>query len=272
MSRSKNDQGAPPFETKKNNLEKISRVLGDFNNVMSMHEKSGGPLPPAPIQGDKSEFDMLGYYADFKVLPEDCKTSSAKGIVHTIATTEHSYLADSAASFISKYWRSLWPNSRSASSTLINELCYANIAFSRETLYRLLLKIQKDSVGDLAKPEASDMDDFLPQVARDIEAANQCASHNTSSYPPFMKVILPQASEHIVCALALEYLILRMEESSKLRLNSLGIPMINKQTLESIIMVIDHRNIYPDITSEERDYNRLIIQKMKSWMKLCPPI
>ena len=271
MSRSKNDQGAPPFETKKN-LEEISRILGDFNMVMSMHEQSGGPLPPVPIHGDKSEFDILAYYSDFKGLPEGSKTSSAKGIVHTIATAEHSYLADSAASFISKYWRSLWPNSRSASSTLINELCYANVAFSRETLYRLLLKIQKDSVGDMAKPEASDMDDFLPQVARDIEAANLCAPPNASSCPPFMKVILPQVSEHIVCALALEYLVLRMEENSMLRLDSLGIPMINKQTLERIIMVIDHRNIYPDITSEERDYNRLIIQKMKSWMELCPPI
>lgn len=267
MSRRKKDQSKTSLENASEKLEAVSRILGAFNDAIFEHEQFGRPLPPVPIHGDKSEFDYVGYHSDFKNLPEGCKASSSKKIVQIITITENSYFAVSAESFISKYWRSLWPDARAACSEVLSGLCSASGNCNREMLYRLLLKIQKGSKADSKKSSVFAIDDLLPHVVRDIEAANQCVPLDTKGLPDFITATLPQASEHIVCALALECLVHRVEEDSKLRLDLLDIPMISRKSLERILLVISHRNKFPDSNKGDCAYNRNLIRKIESLMR-----
>jgi hypothetical protein len=267
MSRRKKEQSEPLLENASEKLEAVSRILGTFNDAIFEHEQFGRPLPPVTIHGDKSEFDYVGYHTDFKDLPQGCKASSSQAIVQIITITENSYFAVSAESFISKYWRSLWSDARAACSEVLSGLCSASGNCNREMLYRLLLKIQKGSKADSVKSNVFDIDDLLPHVARDIEAANQCVQLDTMGLPDFITATLPQASEHIVCALALECLVHRVGEDSNLRLDLLDIPMISRRSLERILLIIGHRNKFPDASNEECAYNRSLIRKIESLMR-----
>lgn len=227
--------------------------------------KAGRPLPPlmgiigeerSMINEFRSEFRKL---QDLQRVPEASMVSSGKDIIQMMASSGNSYLRLEAEDFIFKYWRYLWRSPRAVADEVLAGLEATCDTPNRENLYRLLQKIHRDASTTSGEAEVFDIDGLIPQVTKDIESANQCAPFDASGLPHFIIASLPQGSEHIVCAYALECLVLRMENDHQISWESLNLPRVSPHSMESILKVLRHRNAFPDASPEEIIENRRIL-------------
>lgn len=252
------------------NVKDPQRLLEILEPFLDAIEK-GRPLPPLlGIIGQKPEL-VQEFKAGFRKLQDQQGVSEASmisnggEIIQLMASSENSCLTLSAEEFISKYWCYLWRCPRAAASAVLAGLDGTRDFLNRESLYRVLHKIQREARRNPGGKEAFEIADILPQVVKDIEAANQCEPMDTSGLPPFVVATLPQKSEFIVCAYALECLVLRVGNDSGISFRSLGLPRMSRRTEECIRIAIRRRNAFPCTPPKERDENLWIIEVIDSW-------
>ena len=276
MNRRDEDCGEPSNEKnsgersnipKINDPKRILEILGPFIDAI----EKGRPLPPLlgiisqkpeVVEEFKSGFRKL---QDMQGVPEDFMISNANEIIQLMASSENSCLTLSAEDFISKYWRYLWRCPRAAASAVLAGLDGTRDFLNRESLYRVLHKIQREARRNSGGKEAFEIADLLPQIVKDIEAANQCDPTDTSGLPTFVAAALPQKSEHIVCAYALECLVLRVGNDPGISFRSLGLPRMSRRTEECIRIAIRRRNAFPCTPPKERDENIWTLEVIDSW-------
>ncbi len=256
----------------KNNFEgqeeSFSRIQASMNPIVEYLE-AGRPLPPmihAIHRDDKSDYvARFRSLQDSQNVSEVAMVSNGSQIVRLICNSENSYLRLDAEDFIIKYWPHLWGCSRVASNEVLIGLNAADDVPNRENLYRILLGILRDPRRDLNDSAESDMVGLLAEVARDVHAANKVVPVGSSVLPPFMISTLPKASEYIVCAYALEYLVLRVEDDSQSSVDFSVLPILEKKVLENTISVFRRRSAFPDTSAGEVSRNEAIVIKIESW-------
>jgi hypothetical protein len=253
------------FEREEESFERIQAAM----NPIFEYLEAGRPLPPmihAIHRDDKSDYvARFRSLQDSQNVSEAAMVSNGSQIVRLICNSDNSYLRLNAEDFIIKYWLHLWGCSRIASSEVLIGLNAAEEVPNRENLYRILLSILRDPRRDSNDSEELDMKGLLAEVARDVHAANKVVPVDFSVLPSFMISTLPRASEYIVCAYALEYLVLRFGDDSQSAVDFSVLPILEKKVLENTISVFRHRSAFPDTSAGEVIRNEAIVRKIESW-------
>lgn len=207
--------------------------------------------------------------ADLRVIhkmAEGAEILSGEDLIHIIATAENSILMLSAESFLSKYWQSLWKDVNTPTAGILHELTGAEETLNREMLYRLLLTIQRDSKHDPAEHDRCQIEALMVQAARDVAAANECEPPDFSDLPPAMMANLPQPSEYIACALAMESLCAMVGDSPESPWTTPNPPVLTRQSLEGIAKALRNQHCHPS-TPESIAYCERVIQRIISWQE-----